>query len=227
MKTKSKSKRHEIVPVSLVLLQAGAIGRKAREKKAAAAAAAVAKPAVVPAEKTPRELPRVDGTELSPEDARAYLDALGLDSSVIDPSLVGPRDREAERRAGQSLNAFEHQAYRTNRKDEAARRSAIEAGKIDAHTAKPEDVEARLRSMGLDPITTIAPRTGAELVAPPRRGDNAPAQHAITAKHDEMVVAELMREQAAGRMTINVMKLTPGELAALHRARGLSSGGWL
>lgn len=180
-----------------------------------------------PKPKAPRETkpPRVrdtstgiDARQLSPDDYERRLAQLGFSAPGIERHLAPPIDPEAQRVARRALERAERRAGRDHARALEARTAEVNAGAIDGRNASPDEVRARMASLGIE-THDLAVRPVGKPLPPSRNQADAATRHS-TLEADREVARAVQRATQAGQ-PFDARKLTPGELRALLELRGI------
>lgn len=160
----------------------------------------------------------IDAMALSPDDYERRLDQLGLSAPSADHRrLQPPGDPEAQRAAARDLDRAGRRVARGQARELEARTAAVSAGSIDARNASPEEVRARMASLGFEATDLTVRPVGRAL--DPTKDQSAGLASQMQRDADREVARHVLRATQAGQ-SVDAKKLTSGELRALLELRG-------
>ncbi len=189
------------------LAQLWGFGRQPAKPKTTAPKA---KPTPAPAKERETSL---NARDLSPKDANRRLEQLGIDFRFED-RLAPPVDPAAQRIARRDLERAERRTERDQAKAIEAHTAEVNAGAIDARSASPEEVRARMASLGFETHQLSVHPVGEPL--PPKQERQAGREQL---EKDREVARAVHRAIQDGKR-VDARKLTSGEFAALMQLRG-------
>jgi hypothetical protein len=173
--------------------------------------------AAIPGTVSP-EAPSLDARRLTDQEFEARLASMGIDSTWHERRLQPPPRRVAPEVAA----AVErHRVERKRLADERVK--ALEVTRLDARTATPAQMRARLAEMGLAASTPPGMFSSVPPKPPPTRTDPATVRRRAEAEA-EIRVRRMLKAAQLGGTRIDARTLNEFELAAHKKLRGLGPG---